>query len=252
MKLRWRRILIGFVIVVGVVYLYLSLFGGPFFLTKRYINNPVMWKVPAALPDLTISTAPGMKLSYFGWEFEVPWNDLDPGKTKAIGKPPWQWQVIGFRSGRQIVFMRHPANEWSKLLPPPTDPKLKNAYKRLFGADASSDYAFTRATLEATPDQLTPFTFRRQAVRLALLLFFKSAEVGVHNAKSGIFMIDTSGFRGFQYGNPAKQPGTDDVLYSERGGIEFHFGSRSPNKAPIPQADINRVIQTVKFLDRRP
>jgi hypothetical protein len=254
MKLLWRRILVGLAIIIGVAYLYTFIFGAPFFLTKRDFNNPAMWLVPAAVPDLAISTASGMKLSYFGWDFDVPWKDLDPSKTSPIGKPPWQWQVIGFRSGRQIVFIRHSANNWSKALSPPMNHVTEKAYERtLLGADTWSDCAFTRAMLEATPDQLTPFTFRREGVRLTLLLLFKSIEIMVHDSKSGIFMIDTSDFRGFQYGNPeSRQSRVDDVLYSDRGGVEFWFRSCPPNKAPISQADINRVIRTVKLLDRAP
>lgn len=170
MKLGWWRILFGLGIVVGLALLYPLIFGAPFFLAKRDFNDPGVWKAPIKIPDLGISTASGMKLSCFGWEFEVPWKDLDPSKTKPIGKPPWQWQVIGFRSGRRIVFMRRPANYWPKVLFPPSGTYTEKAYNRwLFGADAWSDYAFTRVILEATPDQLTPFTFRGKGARLTLL-----------------------------------------------------------------------------------
>jgi hypothetical protein len=252
MKFNWRRVLIGFGIVVGAAYLYLLVFGAPFVLTKRDFKDPAMWKVPVAIPNLAVSSAPGLKLSYFGWEFEVPWEDLDASKTRPIGKPPWQWQVIGFHSGRLIIFIRRPANHWSKLLFPPSDSYTERVYNRwLFGADSSSDYSFTHAMLEATPDQLSPFTFRGEGTRLTLLLMFKSGEIVVHDAKSGIFMIDTSGFRGFQYGNPeSSQSQIDDVLYSDKGDVEFRFWSCPPKKAPISQASINRVIQTVKLLDR--
>src|SRR5579859_5048200 len=145
MKLGWRRILIGFGIVVGVAWFHPFFPGVPSLLTKRDFNNPAMWKVPVAIPDLAISTALGMKLSYFGWQFEVPWKDLDPSKTKLVGKPPWQWQMICFRSGRRIIFIRRPANYWSKILFPPGDSYFEEAYIRwLFGKDASSDYTFTR------------------------------------------------------------------------------------------------------------
>jgi hypothetical protein len=103
------------------------------------------------------------------------------------------------------------------------------------------------AMLEATPDQLTPFTFRREGARLTWLLLFKSAELAGHNVDSGIFTIDASGFRGFQYGDPeSSQLQIDDDLYSDQGSVEFSFSSRPPNRAPISQSDINRVIRTVK------
>lgn len=173
MKLGWRRILFGLAIVVGLACLYPLIFGAPFFVTKRYFNDPGMWKTPIKIPDLAISTISGMRVFYFGWEFEVPWKDLDPNGTRVIGKPPWQWQVIGFRSGRRIVFKRGPANLWLKVLFPPSGSFPKKAYNRwLLGADTWSYYAFTRAILEATPDQLTPFTFRGQGARLTWLLLF--------------------------------------------------------------------------------
>jgi len=255
MKLQWRRILtrlgIGLAIVVAVLYAYVFFFGGPFFLIKRGFKDPVMWRAPAPLPDLTISMAPGMKLSYFGWEFEVPWNDLDPNKSKTIGKPPWQWQLIGFRSGMQIVFIRHPAHEWLKLLREhKVSEKELSALSKLLGVQASSsEYAFTRAALETTPDQLTPFTLRREGVRLAILLLFKSLQIGVLFHKSAIFMIDTTAFRGFQYGDPqGHQREIEDVLYADSGGVEFWFNP-CPPKQEISQAEINRVIQTVRKVD---
>jgi hypothetical protein len=254
MKLRWRSSLLWLGISVAVAYLQLFVFGPSFFLTKRDFKDPALRKIPAPVPDLAISIAPGMKLSYFGWEFEVPWTDLDPSKTKPIGKPPRQWQVIGFYSGRHIIFAERPANYWSKVLFPPSGSYLGKAYYRwLFGADASSDYAFTRAMLEATPDQLTPYMFGGERDRLTMLLTFKSFKIAAHDAKSGIFMIDTSDFRGFQYGNPeSTKSQVNDVLYSDRGGVEFRFWSCPPGRAPISQADINRVIQTAKLLDRGP
>jgi hypothetical protein len=253
MKVKSHCILIGSGIVVGVAYLYLSVFIAPIVLAKRDLKNPAMWKVPATLPDLATSTS-GMKLFYFGWQFEVPWKDLDPSKTKPIGKSPWQWQVIGFHSGRRILFIRRPAKHWSKVLFPSTDSYTERAYmKWLVGADASSDYAFMRAMLEGSPDELSLFSFRGEGARLNLLLMFKSIEIVVHDAKSGIFMIDSSDSKGFQYGNPESgQARIDDVLYSDRGAVEFRFWSCPPNKAPISQADINRVIQTAKLLDREP
>lgn len=137
----------------------------------------------------------------------------------------------------------------------------KGAYSRwLLGTDAWSDYAFTRAMLSSTPDQLTPFTFRREGARLTWLLMFKSVEVAGHNNNSGIFIINASDFRGFQYGNPesrqsripeSRRSEVDDDLYSDKGFVEFSFSSSPPNNAPISQADINRVIQTVKLPDDR-
>jgi hypothetical protein len=44
-----------------------------------------LWKTPTELKDLVISIAPGRQLSYCGYEFEVPWNDVDEQKTRLVG-----------------------------------------------------------------------------------------------------------------------------------------------------------------------
>jgi hypothetical protein len=246
MKLRWRRILTSFAIMaVGAAYICFPVFDAP--LLPVDLNDPTMWKVPAALPGLSIAMTPGLKLSYFGYEFDVPWNDLDPKKTRPIGKPPWQWQMICFRSGRTIMFIRHPASRWSKALFSPKDSYVQRTYMSwTFGADASSDYAFTRAMLEATPDQLTSFMLRFKRDRLTTLLLLKSVDWNLSGAKSGLFMIDTATFRGFQYGNPQGHPTRiEDVLYADNRSVEFSFRFCPPSPA-ISQADINRVIQTVR------
>jgi hypothetical protein len=69
-------------------------------------------------------------------------------------------------------------------------------------------------------------------------------QVFIWNAESGIFLIRTPAFRGFQYGNPESGDRriTDD-LYSQQGMIGFTFLRGKSGR--ISQAEINRVIQTV-------
>jgi hypothetical protein len=45
---------------------------------------PVARIVPTELKDHSVSQSPGTKLTYLGYEFEVPWNDLDETKTGCI------------------------------------------------------------------------------------------------------------------------------------------------------------------------
>ena len=42
--------------------------------------------VPTDLKDHSVSNAPGRKLAYVGYEFEIPWNDLDEAQTKLYPK----------------------------------------------------------------------------------------------------------------------------------------------------------------------
>jgi hypothetical protein len=54
---------------------------------------------PVQLADLSISRTPGGKLSYFGYEFEVPWADLDEANSKMIGDDT---SMIAFQSGNSL------------------------------------------------------------------------------------------------------------------------------------------------------
>src|SRR2546429_6773060 len=82
------RILIGLFVVVLVCVAYLWFFGFQTLiaLEARYLARkaPVVRVAPAQLRDFSISRSPGRKLSYFGYEFEVPWNDVDEAKSGLI------------------------------------------------------------------------------------------------------------------------------------------------------------------------
>src|SRR5260370_27307877 len=56
-------------------------------LEARYIGrkSPVVKRVPIELSDLSVSQTTGKKLSYFVYEFEVPWDDIDESKSRLIG-----------------------------------------------------------------------------------------------------------------------------------------------------------------------
>ncbi len=44
-----------------------------------------MKKTPAPLTDLSISNVRTQEVSYFGYEFELPWDDVDEQKSKTTG-----------------------------------------------------------------------------------------------------------------------------------------------------------------------
>jgi hypothetical protein len=44
--------------------------------------RPITRIVPTDLKDRSVSQTPGKTLSYFGYEFEVPWSDLDENQTR--------------------------------------------------------------------------------------------------------------------------------------------------------------------------
>jgi hypothetical protein len=219
---RRRRMLTWCGIVVGAWACLWAFQVALFVLEAPHIDrkDPSLWRIPAELTDLSVSSARGKKLSYLGYEFEVPWDDVDEQKTKLIGS----WQLIVFHSGKVIFF--------SGLLP-------------------KEDYAFTRAALETTPGDMTLFAPGKAFRRTIPLLLLKSVLVDAHNSDSGIFLIQTKDFRGFQYGKPQSRPREIiDELFADKGRLHFTFRDKSC-AGDISQAEINRVIQTTRPVQDR-
>jgi hypothetical protein len=248
---RWRRALIaGAVVLCALVFI--EVFGiSTWFVLVEGRNlgggkpDPAMWKTPVALKDLSVSTAPGKKLSYFGYEFEVPWNDLDEQKTKLLRS----WQVISFHSGNAVVFYTAPPDAFVNNVFEKSG-REKDALRQYYGT--TSDYAFTRAILETTPDDIGLLTTNRAAARKIALLLFKSIETAANGGGSGIFLIRRGDFRGFQYGDPASHPPEVQVdLYSDKVHLHFVFPQKK-GSVGASQAEINRVIQTVRPIDGGP
>jgi hypothetical protein len=240
---RWRRILLWSGTVIGIIAIYLWFFGYQTIaiLGARYLarDQPILWKVPVELSDLSISKSPGGKLSYYGYEFEVPWNDLDEQITRPVGYA----QFIAFHSGKAITFNTIPPKEslnaTRKSLQP--DEKTDKPFRRAF-----SDYASVRAVLETTPNTVTLFTPRDEALRTLPRLLLKAITMGAMHADTGVFWLRTKEFRGFQYGDPRSSPHEIvDDLFVEDGRIEFTFAKKS-NAVGFSQSEINRVIQTVR------
>jgi len=246
MTKRERRLVVwaNVFIVTGFCVWYLGV--AIFFVAEaRYVGwkFPMVKKTPTELTDLSVSQAPGRKLSYFGYEFEVPWSDLDEGKMKRVGKG----QLIAFRSGNAILFSRAAPKEFVQTFLSTTkvDPdKVRN----FWGKEAlESDYSLHRLILEATPGQVTLFTRREDAVRGAMLLVMKGIMMP-RGGESGIFRVRTGKFQGFQYGDPQMRSNSLNVeIFAEDGGLYFVFAQKGQGLSPaITQAEINRVIQTVR------
>lgn len=76
-----KRILIVLGALVATVGVYVWLFGVQTFFALETRNiarkMPIVKNVPVELPDLSVSRTPGKKLSYFGYDFEVPWDDIE-------------------------------------------------------------------------------------------------------------------------------------------------------------------------------
>jgi len=98
---------------------------------------------------------------------------------------------------------------------------------------------------DATPGSIRLVDSKQDVARTTTLLIFKAFIVP---GDSGIFMVQANDFKGFQYGDPSKHPKRITVsLYSVDGGIEFSFARKDMQPLAISQAEINRVVQTLRY-----
>jgi hypothetical protein len=112
-------------------------------------------------------------------------------------------------------------------------------FRQVFGQDAlQSDYALTRLMLETTPNRVTLRTGRKDAIATLVMLMVKG--LATPPADSGIFLVHTNEFEGFQYENPALHPKRVLVdLFAPDQSLEFTFLLNYEGASPsVSQADI--------------
>jgi hypothetical protein len=249
---KWARILIiwGSLSLATVAYIYLF---GPqtfsaFLVRSEARKLPDIAKTPMPLPDASVSATPHIKVSYFGYELELPWDDVDETKSKTAG--PIRLTV--FRSGNALWFSTFPPKDFANLIMKDShlDPQ---SFRSIYGDEAlESDYAFNKEMLEANPSQITPFVSGQKAMTGQILLLVKG--ISMPKAESGIFSIQTRDFRGFQFENPqVRPPRITDELYSSDGGIDLIFFQKIDGTAPtVSQPEINRIVQSIHKVPVQP
>jgi hypothetical protein len=218
-------------------------------------NAPAIARlVPGELKDLSISPAPGHKLSYFGYEFEVPWTDLDQTQTRLHPENHPNQVVLTFRSGLHLQVTVLPAKEFIDNLGasfPGSPQAMNNFIEASFGHEATqSDYIFLKRLYEFTPAKMNCWSLsQRVHYREGFLLILKSASLPLW-AKGGIFNIQSGSYKGFQQGAPQiRPPGIAASLYSNDGAVEFIFSQKNyQNSAGVSQSEINRVVQSLHKL----
>jgi len=100
-----RRILIALVLFVAAL-CWIAPAGVIYFVKTAPAVTRVL---PTELNDLSTSQAPGKKLFYLGYEFEVPWSDVDESQTKVMeNKPDIKMVWVCFRSGLKLFVVITP------------------------------------------------------------------------------------------------------------------------------------------------
>lgn len=246
-----RRILTTIVVTLAVIFVciyWVAPIALSFYAARTAL--PVAKIVPTELKDHSVSQSPGTKLSYLGYEFEVPWNDLDGTKTELYpkDKPEKTRVVLVFRSGLRLMLTAVRPREFAQLWA--TDFKIQpRGVDILFGPGSStSDYVFVRNVYEYTPDKMHYWSLSPgQHAREQMVLLIKSI-MPAKAAETGIFYVQNLDYKGFQQGNPEiRQDRLVLDLYSDESHFELMFLQKDYHNATgVTQAEINRVIQSVR------
>jgi hypothetical protein len=211
---------------------------------------PIARLAPSDLRDLSISPAIGGKLSYFGYEFEVPWSGV---KNEASAGP--SSILLTYRSGLQLSATALGPNEAINHFAFAGVPVPPNFFQAQFGPDATgSDYELVNSLYYFTPAKMHHWSLSRSVhMRECLLIAIKSSFLLPPAANSGIFRIHNNDFRGFQQGDPQARPAGIVVnLYSNGGDFQFIFSQKEYNNPEgVSQAEINRVIQSLHKVQSR-
>ncbi|HEX4783973.1 MAG TPA: hypothetical protein VH350_06495 [Candidatus Sulfotelmatobacter sp.] len=246
----FRRILLAVVIPCGV------LFAGGYWVAPIALSFYAAKTAPAAvnvvpteLNDRSVSQAAGLRLSYVGYDFEVPWSDLDQTQTKLYPQDSAEKNeaVLTFRSGLKVTIIAVPARQFVRDFSSDFNvgPHIVNTSFGRGGVAsdyvvASNIYNFSPATMHYW--SLSPQVHYREDVMLSMKSLLPGA------AEHGIFNLQNAGYRGFQQGNPQVRQDTVLLnLYSDDGSVQIKLSQKDyRNPAGVTQAEINRVVQSLQ------
>lgn len=244
-----RRIIswLTIVIVFGGAYLWLFGVSTGVCLETWYIGrkSPAVRRMPIELQDLSLGPSTGRKIAVNGYEFELPWNDVDEDRCKTIGNR----RVIAFLSGNAILVMFPTQNEFvNGVLKSGFD---RETFRSIYGdGPLESDYAMYKLMLESAPQRVSPLSNKKFAIGQAMMIVMKAISMP-SGADTGLYSVSSNGFHGFQYGDPGKRPKhiTIDLL-DDKGGIEFGIFQKTDAAAQaVTQPQINRMLQSVRKIE---
>jgi hypothetical protein len=242
-----RRILLTVFITLVVLFAgvqWIAPVGLSFYAARK--APPVAKVVPADLKDKSVSEAPGKKLFYFGYEFDVPWSDLDETHTRLYptDKPNKTRVDLRFRSGLRVLVTAIPPRSWATELS--TD--FKVSPQRVESSFGASDYGFMKTLYEFTPEKMNHWSLsHRVHDREEFLLLVKCIALP-RSAESGIFNLQNQNYKGFQNGNPqVRQDGIIVQMFSDEGSVEMIFFQKDyQNPTGVSQPEINRIVQSLR------
>jgi hypothetical protein len=195
----------------------------------------------AGAADYSVSNSKGTTLSYFGYEFEVPWNASF--KQKASGKGGLV--QLQFDSGQSVTFIV-PANQGGLLTEIVQDGSLKMGDLQVVFGDLMNRSAYDQygALLNTTPRSIRAFGPRGEAVRGVTLLTIKAIAFGP-GLETGAFSFELPGKHGFQIGDPQKSKRVELEVFDSTGQhIEILCGTTN-SSVRFSQSELNRILTSL-------
>lgn len=233
-------------IFIAFMVVLVELLGPPisiFFAARWEVRKlPGVKVTPQPLVDYSVSDAPGTVLSYFGYEFEVPWNT--GYKQKAFGKGGLV--QLWFESGQSLTFIV-PANQGGLLAEIVQDESLHMMNLRAVFGDLMNRSAYEQyaALLNATPSSIRVFGRRAEAVRGITLLTFKAVAIGRPGLETGVFSFKLPDKRGFQIGDPQKSRRVDLEVFDIGGRYVEIIYATAKDGVRLSQPELNRILTSL-------
>lgn len=196
--------------------------------------------VPTGLEDHSISQASGMRLSYVGYDFEVPWTDLDNAKTTLYPKDKSEKNevILTFRSGLRLMVTALPAKEFAH--------EFAGNFTASPQQAALSDYVLARDIYDFSPDKMHYLSLSSDVHSRDQAILNMKSILPAKSSETGIFNIQNTGYKGFQQGNPqVRQDSLLVNLYSDDGSVQLKFWQKD-YPAGVTQAEINRIVQSLQ------
>jgi hypothetical protein len=234
---------------IGILYLLSFLLGPPLMIlytirreTKAF---PAINVTPHPLTDYSVSDAPGKTISYFGYEFTIPWN------TNFKERGGNGIMALMFETGQSLVLFVSP-NKDGILTESAKDPSMHMEamhaiFPELIKRSAYDQFA---ALYSTSPASIHAFGSRANSYRGMTLLTMKTIAAPAA-LQTGMFSFDFSGKRGFQIGDPRKSNRLLlDIFDVDSHNIEIILSTQDDSR--LTQSEVNRIISSLHAAPPQP
>jgi hypothetical protein len=233
-------------ILIALFELVVKLLGPPIaiFLAARQeaTTVPGVKITPQPLSDYSPSDAPGTRLSYFGYAFEVPWNANFKQNVFSKGGVV----QLGFESGQSVIFIA-PEDQNGLLTEIVKNHSLhmENLQFVLGDLMSQSPYDQYHALLYSTPSGIRAFGPRAKAVRETTLLTIKAIAIPSPGLEKGLFSFELPDKRGFQIGDPKESRRVDLEVFDIGGHYVEIICETTKAGLRLSQPELNRILKSI-------